>query len=102
MKKTGILRALTLAAALLVALMTFVACDAAGNAPNDMYPSLGPADQNSAGGMEGGGNAGGLVGGPVTDNRKIIRTVSMTCETKAYDDAITTVMTALATYGGYV
>lgn len=102
MKKTGILRALILAAALLVALMSLVACDAGSSVPNDdMNSSFGSADKNTAGGMES-GNAGGLVGGPITDNRKVIRTVTMSCETKAYDDAITTVMTALTTYGGYV
>ena len=101
MKKNLTLRILTLAAALLVALMTLASCSA--DVPmGDMAPSLSP-DQNTAGGMEGGSSDGTLSGGLNGDyDRKIIRTVTMSCETKAYDDAITTVMTALNTYGGYV
>ena len=65
-------------------------------------PDLGPADQNTAGGMEGGDGASNIGGGQPTDNRKIIRTVTMSCETKAYDDAVTVIMTTLNTHGGYV
>ena len=101
MKKNLTLRILTLVAALLVTLMTFASCSA-DSPVGDMAPGLGPADQNTAGGMEGGDGAGNIGGGQPTDNRKIIRTVTMSCETKAYDDAITTVMTALNAYGGYV
>ena len=69
----------------------------------DMVPDLGPADQNTAGGMEGGNADGTLTGGLNGDyDRKIIRTVTMSCETKAYDDAVTVIMTALNTHGGYV
>ena len=100
MKKNLTLRILTLAAALLVALVTLASCSASAG---DMVPDLGPADQNTAGGMEGGSSDGTLTGGLNGDyDRKIIRTVTMSCETKAYDDAITTVMTALNAYGGYV
>lgn len=101
MKKNLTLRILTLAAALLVALVTLASCSA--DVPSgDMAPGLSP-DQNTAGGMEGGSSDGTLTGGLNGDyDRKIIRTVTMSCETKAYDDAITTVMTALNAYGGYV
>ena len=99
MKKNLTLRILTLAAALLVALMTLASCSAPAG---DMVPDLGPADQNTAGGMEGGDGASNIGGGQPTDNRKIIRTVTMSCETKAYDDAVTVIMTALNTHGGYV
>jgi hypothetical protein len=100
MKKNLTLRILTLAAALLVALMTLASCSAPAG---DMVPDLGPADQNTAGGMEGGNADGTLTGGLNGDyDRKIIRTVTMSCETKAYDDAVTVIMTALNTHGGYV
>ena len=100
MKKNLTLRILTLAAALLVALMTLASCSAPAG---DMAPDLGPADQNTAGGMEGGNADGTLTGGLNGDyDRKIIRTVTMSCETKAYDDAVTAIMTALNTHGGYV
>ena len=99
MKKNLTLRILTLAAALLVAVMTLASCSAPAG---DMVPDLGPADQNTAGGMEGGDGASNIGGGQPTDNRKIIRTVTMSCETKAYDDAVTVIMTALNTHGGYV
>ena len=100
MKKNLTLRILTLAAALLVAVMTLASCSAPAG---DMAPDLGPADQNTAGGMEGGNADGTLTGGLNGDyDRKIIRTVTMSCETKAYDDAVTVIMTALNTHGGYV
>ena len=101
MKKNLILRILTLMAALLVAVMTLASCSADSPA-GDMAPGLGPADQNTAGGMEGGDGTSNIGGGQPTDNRKIIRTVTMSCETKAYDDAVTVIMTALNTHGGYV
>ena len=101
MKKNLTLRILTLAAALLVAVMTLASCSA-DSPVGDMAPGLGPADQNTAGGMEGGDGASNIGGGQPTDNRKIIRTVTMSCETKAYDDAVTVIMTALNTHGGYV
>ena len=100
MKKNLTLRILTLAAALLVALMTLASCSAPAG---DMVPDLGPADQNTAGGMEGGNADGTLTGGLNGDyDRKIIRTVTMSCETKGYDDAVTLIMTALQSHGGYV
>ena len=101
MKKNLTLRILTLVAALLVAVMTLASCSA-DSPVGDMAPGLGPADQNTAGGMEGGDGASNIGGGQPTDNRKIIRTVTMSCETKAYDDAVTVIMTALNTHGGYV
>ena len=103
MKKHLTIRILTLVAALLVALMTLASCDA-GSAPMDsMSPGVGAPDKNTAGGMEGGSADGTLAGGPNGDTtRKIIRTVTMSCETKAYDDAISVIMTALNAYGGYV
>ena len=101
--KTKTIRILALIAALLVAIMTLISCSRADNyAPEEMAPNVGSADQNTAGGMEGGssnGTVGNLNG---SYDRKIIRTVTMSCETKAYDDAITLIMSALQANGGYV
>ena len=103
MKKNHAIRALALIAALLVAIMTLASCDAGENYyTEDMAPGVGSSDQSTAGGMEG-GSLDGTVGSLSGDyERKIIRTVTMSCETKAYDDAITLIMTALQTHGGYV
>ncbi|MBR6782617.1 MAG: DUF4349 domain-containing protein [Clostridia bacterium] len=103
MKKNSTIRILALAVALLMALMTLVSCDAAGDSyAENVSPSIDAADRDTAGGMEG-GSADGTVGSLSGDyDRKIIRTVTMSCETKAYDDAITLIITALQTHGGYV
>ena len=102
MKKNSTIRILALAVALLMALMTLVSCSAEDNYAESVSPSVDSADRETAGGMEG-GSADGTVGSLSGDyERKIIRTVTMSCETKAYDDAITLIMTTLQTYGGYV
>ncbi len=61
-------------------------------------------DENIAGGMEGGVKDEAAAPGQLGANydRKIIRTVTMSCETKAFDDAMTLIMTTLDTCGGYV
>ena len=103
MKKNSIIRILALAVALLMAFMTLVSCDKAGDHyAENASPSVDSADRETASGMEGGstdGTTGSLNG---DYERKIIRTVTMSCETKAYDDAITLIMTTLQTHGGYV
>ena len=106
MKKKAFLRAhraLILALATLTALCLLTACSASeGNAiPEDHYAPGNSAP--SADGMEGGkteGSADGYLSGDY--ERKIIRTVRMNCETKAYDDALTVIMTALAAHEGFV
>ena len=100
MKKNLTLRILTLTVALLMAVLALASCDS--GASLDSVPSMPPADNSTAGGMEGGDGAGSIVNGQPTDNRKIIRTVTMTCETKAYDDAVTLIMNTLNAHGGYV
>lgn len=103
MKKNLALRILTLTAALLLAVATLASCSADAGYSDSMVPNMPSMDENTAGGMEGGSSDGTLTGGLNGDyDRKIIRTVTMNCETKAYDDAITTVMTALSAYGGYM
>lgn len=103
MKKNSIIRILALAVALLMAFMTLVSCDKAGDHyAENASPSVDSADRENAGGMEG-GSTDGTVGSLSGDyERKIIRTVTMSCETKAYDDAITLIMTTLQANGGYV
>ena len=100
MKKNLTLRILTLTVALLMAVLALASCDS--GASLDSVPSMPPADNSTAGGMEGGDGAGSIVNGQPTDDRKIIRTVTMTCETKAYDDAVTLIMDNLNAHGGYV
>ncbi len=100
MKKNLTLRILTLTVALLMAVLALASCDAGSSL--DSAPNMPPADNSTAGGMEGGNGAGSIVNGQPTDNRKIIRTVTMSCETKAYDDAVTLIMDTLNAYGGYV
>ncbi len=102
MKKTRTIRALALITALLVVLVTFASCSA--DVPlDDAVSSPSRGESFEAGGMDGekpSENLGGSLDGDY--ERKIIRTVKMTCETKAYDDAVSVIMSALATHGGYV
>ncbi len=100
MKKRSVFRILTALVALMLVASVFAGCSAVGDSSTEIYPS----DKNeTAGGMDGtlseGGKPGDLTG---EFDRKIIRTVNMTCETMAYDDAITVIMTALSDHGGYV
>ena len=99
MKQKSLRRILLLALALMMILMSLIACDAPAG---DMAPGSSSMD-SVAGGMEGGNGNINMNGGLNGEyDRKIIRTVTMSCETKAYDDAITLIMTTLDAYGGYV
>lgn len=103
MKHTHTIRFLVLTLALLTAILTLVSCSAGSS--QDRIPSSPSYNENqSAGGMDaekpsGSAGTGSLVG---DYERKIIRTVKMACETKAYDDATTVIMTALSAHSGYV
>ena len=104
MKKTVVFRILTVAAALLVMLAALTSCSKESAIDRDntaSSPSKGESFE--AGGMDG-EKPSGNPDVPLDGNyeRKIIRTVKMTCETKAYDDATTVIMTALSAHGGYV
>ena len=100
--------ALTIAAILLAGLTALTSC-AASKGESANYASSSPQydyaenEKAEAGGMDG-SMAPTLSGGTANQSyeRKIIRTVKMSCETKAYDDAITVIMTALSAHGGYV
>lgn len=103
MKKTVTFRMLTLITALLVILTALTSCSKEYSAYDSAMSSPSRGESFEAGGMDGQKppeNLGGSLGGDY--ERKVIRTVKMTCETKAYDDATTVIMTALATHGGYV
>lgn len=100
MKKNLTTRILALTIALLLSVLTLASCDAGSSL--DSAPNMPPVGNGTADGMEGGDGAGSIVNGQPTDDRKIIRTVTMTCETKAYDDAVTLIMDTLNTHGGYV
>ena len=102
MKKNLTLRILSLAAALLVALAALASCSADAGY-DSMAPNMPPVENNAAGGMDGENSSGTVIGGLNGGyDRKIIRTVTMSCETKAYDDAVTLIMDTLNTHGGYV
>ena len=100
MKKNLTTRILALTIALLLSVLALASCDAGSSL--DSAPNMPPVGNGSADGMEGGDGAGSIVNGQPTDDRKIIRTVTMSCETKAYDDAVTLIMDTLNTHGGYV
>ncbi len=95
-------RSLCMLALMLAALLLFVGCAASTGDKAESYPgeynngsggAPGAADKNEA------VNPDGTTG---TYDRKIIRTVTMSCESKSYDDAVSVIMDALATHGGYV
>ncbi|MBO5512138.1 MAG: DUF4349 domain-containing protein [Clostridia bacterium] len=100
MKKNLTTRILALTVALLLSVLALASCDAGSSL--DSAPNMPPVGNGTADGMEGGDGAGSIVNGQPTDDRKIIRTVTMSCETKAYDDAVTLIMDTLNTHGGYV
>ncbi len=90
---------------LLVLLLTLIllltACEASSS---DSVTDITPGENNSSGmDVPSTGDTGipddSLDG---SFDRKIIRTVDMSCESMAYDNAITTIMTALAAHNGYV
>lgn len=101
MKKRSILLLVIL---LMAALLALASCSAPSGMQDNYAPDQGPAvDKDyTADGMEGGdSSSGGQIPSGGDYERKIIRTVNMRCETKAYDDAVSLIMTALSTYGGY-
>ncbi len=86
--------------ALVTALSLFAGCGAADKStatstPGDSY--------NGAAGMEGKPSEEIKPDGTVGEfDRKIIRTVTMSCESTAFDDALSLILDTLAANGGYV
>ncbi len=98
--KNATIRSLAAAVALLLMLSCLFAC---GAAKDSATPSEDYKDNVSAGGVENKPVEGvGPDVGNGTYDRKIIRTVTMSCESKAFDDAVQVIMTALSIHGGYV
>lgn len=106
MKHTKKYRFLPAAALALAVLMTLASCSSKSDVGRDEAPNYSPpADEKVE--AEGMGDA--MAPGNTTQpgangdyERKIIRTVKMTCETKGYDEAITVILSVLSTRGGYV
>ncbi len=95
------------AAALMLAMFigTLGACGAKGS-DNAMGYAPSEQEKGEADGMLGGDNMDGSANpGAGSDgeyDRKIVRTVNMSCETRAFDDAVSMIMAVLAAHGGYV
>ncbi len=87
--------------ALITVLSLFAGCSAKEAAGDSMQAM--PGQNNTAGGM-GEKPAEGVNPDSTTGEfeRKIIRTVTMSCESKAFDDAVTVIMDALRAHDGYV
>ena len=104
MKQNKFLRFFAWATALLILLTALASCSSNAAIDRDnIASSPSKGESFEAGGMEGekpSENLGGTIAGDY--ERKVIRTVKMTCETKAYDDATTVIMAALSAHGGYV
>ena len=102
MKRTPSLRLLVWLTALLLTAAVLASCSS--EAPlNGSGSSPSKGESYEADGMEGQSPSETPEGALAGDyERKIIRTVKMTCETKAYDDATTVIMSALTSHGGYV
>ncbi len=89
--------------ALLTALSVLAGCSAKSgdhmaSTPGDPY-----GGSNSASGIEGKPTEEIKPDGTLGEfDRKIIRTVSMNCESKAFDDAVTLILDTLAAHDGYV
>ena len=93
--------------ALLLAAFTVISLVACSS--GDMNKTTEPSDnlawgENSAGGMEGSMKDEAIAPDSTDQNydRKIIRRVDMSCETKVFDDALSMIMATLSTYGGHV
>ena len=102
MKNPKIIRLLCLCVTFLMTISLLASCGAESNRDGmTVYPSDKEEIMN---GMV--GDSGSTVVKPEADNelyeRKIIRTVNMSCETKSFDEALTYILDKLATYNGYV
>ncbi len=90
---------LLLMLAMLLSLCVGCSADKAG----DSMTSVPGDNYNGSDGMEGKPSEEIKPDGTVGEyERKIIRTVSMSCESLAFDNAISMIMSALETHGGYV
>lgn len=91
--------------ALLLAAFTVISLVACSSGDKSSSPSDSLAwGENSAGGMEGGMKDEAIAHDSTGQSydRKIIRRVDMSCETKVFDDALSMIMATLSTYDGHV
>ncbi len=97
------LRLLAALAALCLPICLFASCSASPSDAKGDYPDYSIGENEAAGGW-GDSASGDVKPGEATGTyeRKIIRTVNMTCESKAFDDAVTAILAALQENGGYV
>ena len=104
MKQNKLFQFFAWVTALLILLTALASCSSEVELDRDnVASSPSKGESFEAGGMEGEKPSDNLGGTLVGDyERKVIRTVKMTCETKAYDDATTVIMAALSAHGGYV
>ncbi len=94
-------RLLTVILVVFLLLATLISCSEKSGGASSMFPNA--ADKES---MDGITSDGSIAGKPsVNDDlyeRKIIRTVDLSCETKAFDAATEFILSTLTTYNGYV
>lgn len=83
-------------------LSTLISCAAEGNSMADGYYPNASDKSESMDGITSGGTATGKPSGDELYERKIIRTVDMSCETKSFDSATEFILTTLSAYNGYV
>lgn len=101
--KKNLTRTLAAVAAALLAMASLASCSASSGDYATSQPPAGNEDYTAGGTGNSDKPLDGMGGTLVGDyERKVIRTVTMDCETKAYDDALTTIMTALERFDGYV
>lgn len=100
--KNAKLRTFAILLTVLALVTTLISCGAAEKYVTDEYHPNFPDKEESIGGITSDGTTSGLPEGDDLFERKIIRTVSMSCETKAFEAATDHILSTLATYNGYV
>ncbi len=101
--KNNKLRNLLILLTSLFLLSTLISCGASGNGTADMYVPESPKEE-AMGGISSDGATDSTVKPESGDlyERKIIRTVNMSCETKSFDAATEHILSTLSAYNGYV
>ncbi len=97
------LKLLSILLTALLLLSSLTACGSAKSGMAEDYYSPNVSDKNES--MGGITSDGSTISKPESSplyERKIIRTVNMSCETKSFDAATDHIMTTLASYSGYV
>lgn len=101
MKNLKIRNLLILLTALFL-ISTLISCAAEGSSMADSYYPDASEKSEVMGGITSDGSASGKPESDDLYERKIIRTVDMSCETKSFDAATEFILGTLSTYGGYV